>query len=243
MKKITFKNGLWINNFDSYAEAVHFVNNRIVDGKSYILNFLYFSCFVIQEKNLLYHNAIINSDYLFLDGIGMNLYTRIVYNMKDILNLNGTDLIPKVLDKLNIENSKTSIALYGSKNSVIEKTHKIFKNKYENLNFYYYTNGYEPADLSKLKRKSTFLIGLGTPKQELFVQENYEFFRKKEITVITVGGLFDFVSGNTKRAPKWVRNANLEWAYRLLKDYQKHLNKNIRNLTIIRFILRDLIFK
>jgi N-acetylglucosaminyldiphosphoundecaprenol N-acetyl-beta-D-mannosaminyltransferase len=243
MEKIIFNNGLWINNFKSYSEAVSFVTNRILDDKSYILNFLYFSCFVIQEKNFRYRNAINNSDFLFLDGIGMHLYTRIVYKMKAILNLNGTDLIPKVLEKLNGKNSKAAIALYGAKNSVIEKAHYILKNKYENLNFYYYSNGYVPAVLEELKEKSTLLIGLGTPKQEIFVQENYELFKKKKITTISVGGLFDFVGGNVKRAPKWVRNINMEWAYRMLKNPLRHFDKNIRNLTIIKFILRDLIFK
>ncbi len=243
MKKIIFNNGLWINNFKSYSEAVDFVANRILDAKSYIFNFLYFSCFVIQEKNFQYRNAINKSDFLFLDGIGMHLYTRTVYKIKDIINLNGTDLIPKVLEQLNNETSQTAIALYGAKNRVIEKTHNIFKNKYKNLNFYYFSNGYVRPDLDELKEKSTLLVGLGTPKQEIFVQKNYDLFKMKDITTISVGGLFDFVSGNAKRAPKWVRNVNLEWAYRMFKNPQKHLNKNIRNLAIIKFILRDLLFK
>ena len=243
MKKIIFNNGLWINNFESYSEAVDFVANRILDGRSYIFNFLYFSCFVIQEKDFQYRNAINKSDFLFLDGIGMQLYTRAVYKIKDILNLNGTDLVPKVLEQLNTQTPETAIALYGAKNRVIEKTHYIFKKKYENINFYYYSNGYMPLVLDELKEKSTLLIGLGTPKQEMFVQENYELFKKKGITTISVGGLFDFVSGYAKRAPSWVRNVNLEWAYRMFRNPKQHFDKNIRNLTIIKFLLRDLLFK
>jgi exopolysaccharide biosynthesis WecB/TagA/CpsF family protein len=148
-----------------------------------------------------------------------------------------------VLEQLNIQNTKTEIALYGAEARVIEKTYHILKNQYKNLDFYYCSNGYVSPDLGKLKEKSTLLIGLGTPKQELFVQANSEFFKKKAITAISVGGLFDFISGNAKRAPQWVRNVNIEWAYRMLKDPRKHLMKNIRNLTIIKFILRDLIFK
>jgi exopolysaccharide biosynthesis WecB/TagA/CpsF family protein len=243
MKKINFNNGLWINNFKSYSEAVNFVTGKIRDDKSYILNFLYFSCFVIQENNMQYRNAINNSDFLFLDGIGMLLYTRMVYKLKNLLNLNGTDFIPKVLEQLNRENSKTAIALYGGKSTVIEKTHDLFKKKYENLNFYYHSNGYVSIDLDKLREKSMLLIGLGTPKQELFQQENYSFFKRKEITAVSVGGLFDFISGDAQRAPRWVRNINLEWAYRMLKNPRQHLDKNIRNLKIIKYIVRDLILK
>ena len=31
----------------------------------------------------------------------------------------------------------------------------------------------------------------------------------------TSGGLFDFLSGKNPRAPGWMQNAGLEWAYRI----------------------------
>lgn len=33
-----------------------------------------------------------------------------------------------------------------------------------------------------------------------------------------VGGLFDFYSGTTKRAPAWVREIGFEWIYRILQE-------------------------
>ncbi|MBM4397622.1 MAG: WecB/TagA/CpsF family glycosyltransferase, partial [Deltaproteobacteria bacterium] len=33
-----------------------------------------------------------------------------------------------------------------------------------------------------------------------------------------VGGLFDFYSGRIPRAPRWVRAASMEWAYRLVRE-------------------------
>ena len=37
----------------------------------------------------------------------------------------------------------------------------------------------------------------------------------------TSGGLFDFLSGKNPRAPSWMQNAGLEWAYRIYVEPQR----------------------
>ena len=44
------------------------------------------------------------------------------------------------------------------------------------------------------------LVGLGAPKQEKWIYENLRFTGAK--AAIGVGGSFDVMAGNTKRAPK-----------------------------------------
>ena len=239
MNKIRFVDGLWINDFSSYEEAINFVALRLVEKKSYFINFMYFPNFVLQKRLESYHRALVNSDYIFLDGIGMTVYTRIVYNERNILNLNGTDLLPSVLDMLNKNHHHVSIALYGSTNEVIRKTSNVLSDKYRHVNFYYFQNGYEDLNFSRLKPGSTLLIGLGTPKQECFVFENRDFFRKNSITAITVGGLFDFIGGYEKRTPNWLRSIKLEWACRTLQHPGKHIRKIRRDLMFLNILIRD----
>jgi len=239
MNRLNLANGLWINTLPSYQDVINFVVDKIEDEKSHFFNFLYFSNFVLQEKLESYHKALLNSDYILLDGIGMILYVKLIYKQKKILNLNGTDLLPQILDKLDKNYRGTYIALYGSAIDVIRNTYDILKNRYRQLEFYYYQDGYQPLDYAKLEEGSTLLVGLGTPKQENFVFENREIFRNKNITVITVGGLFDFISGHTKRAPGWIRTIRIEWAYRTLQEPKKHYQKTIRNLLFLYIIFRD----
>lgn len=33
-----------------------------------------------------------------------------------------------------------------------------------------------------------------------------------------VGGLFDFYSGNVRRAPRWMREIGIEWIYRIMQE-------------------------
>ena len=59
-------------------------------------------------------------------------------------------------------------------------------------------------------------VGLGFPKQERFVADNLS---KLDVPVkIAVGGSFDVLSGMIQRAPKWMQNLGLEWAWRLIQE-------------------------
>jgi N-acetylglucosaminyldiphosphoundecaprenol N-acetyl-beta-D-mannosaminyltransferase len=65
------------------------------------------------------------------------------------------------------------------------------------------------------KRIRILFVALGFPKQEYFINQ-----LKLEIPLIlmSVGGAFDYISGNTPRAPLWMRERGLEWLYRLIKE-------------------------
>ena len=59
-------------------------------------------------------------------------------------------------------------------------------------------------------------IGLGCPKQELWMAQHVE--RVPGAIMIGVGAAFDFLSGRISRAPRWMRNNGLEWLHRLLTE-------------------------
>ncbi len=58
-------------------------------------------------------------------------------------------------------------------------------------------------------------IGLGAPKQEIWMSEHQGRING---LMIGVGAGFDYYAGNIKRAPLWMQNHNLEWLYRLIQD-------------------------
>jgi N-acetylglucosaminyldiphosphoundecaprenol N-acetyl-beta-D-mannosaminyltransferase len=55
-------------------------------------------------------------------------------------------------------------------------------------------------------------VGLGTPKQDLWLRANAE--RLAPALGVGVGAAFDFVAGDLRRAPLWMRHAGLEWLHR-----------------------------
>ena len=72
-------------------------------------------------------------------------------------------------------------------------------------------------------------IGLGAPKQEIWMAEHQG---KIDGLMIGVGAGFDYYAGNIERAPDWMQNSNLEWVYRLIQDprrlFHRYLHTNMR---------------
>ena len=72
-------------------------------------------------------------------------------------------------------------------------------------------------------------IGLGAPKQELWMAEHQG---KIKGFMVGVGAGFDYFAGNIKRAPEWMQKCNLEWVYRLIQDprrlFSRYLHTNMK---------------
>lgn len=59
-------------------------------------------------------------------------------------------------------------------------------------------------------------VGLGTPKQELWMMGNVG--KIEAAAMLGVGAAFDFLSGTKPQAPRWIRQSGFEWAYRLASE-------------------------
>jgi N-acetylglucosaminyldiphosphoundecaprenol N-acetyl-beta-D-mannosaminyltransferase len=71
------------------------------------------------------------------------------------------------------------------------------------------------ADVSRAKADA-LLVAIGSPRQELWIAEN---IGRLEVNVaVAEGGSFSFISGATRRAPRWMRRSGLEWLFRLLRQ-------------------------
>jgi UDP-N-acetyl-D-mannosaminuronic acid transferase (WecB/TagA/CpsF family) len=57
---------------------------------------------------------------------------------------------------------------------------------------------------------------MGIPKQELWLATSLGATGTR--LGFAVGALFEFVTGNARRAPAWVRAIKLEWAHRLIQE-------------------------
>lgn len=74
----------------------------------------------------------------------------------------------------------------------------------------------ESLDRLRLAAPQLLLVGLGSPKQELFID------RVRDTLPGTVGlacgAVIDFLAGRIPRAPTWMARVGLEWAYRLGRE-------------------------
>jgi N-acetylglucosaminyldiphosphoundecaprenol N-acetyl-beta-D-mannosaminyltransferase len=65
-------------------------------------------------------------------------------------------------------------------------------------------------------RPHVLLVAFGAPNQELWIDR---VGRRIQVPVsIGVGGSFDYLTGRVPRAPRWMRRARMEWAFRLVRQ-------------------------
>jgi N-acetylglucosaminyldiphosphoundecaprenol N-acetyl-beta-D-mannosaminyltransferase len=95
----------------------------------------------------------------------------------------------------------------------------------------------EDADVVRRINKSgagLVFVGLGCPKQELWMAEHKG---RIHAVMIGVGAAFDFHSGKVQRAPHWMQDLGLEWLSRLIREprrlWRRYLVTNSIFLTYI----------
>ena len=101
----------------------------------------------------------------------------------------------------------------GSQPKVIEKAARKVKQEYPDLNLVGFVDGYtsEIEQLARLQnmRADVLLVGMGMPKQELWIARNQ---KDLPFSVFLSGGaVFDYLSEEISRAPQWMRNRGLEY--------------------------------
>jgi N-acetylglucosaminyldiphosphoundecaprenol N-acetyl-beta-D-mannosaminyltransferase len=69
---------------------------------------------------------------------------------------------------------------------------------------------------AKDARPDLVLVGLGPPKQELWIDRAADAVRPA--VAFGIGAGLDFLAGRYKRAPRWMARVGLEWAFRLLQE-------------------------
>ncbi len=76
----------------------------------------------------------------------------------------------------------------------------------------------EPAFKARLQQLQPrlILVGLGVPRQEFWIRENRHLC--PDAIWVGVGGSFDIWSGKKRRAPVWLQQMQMEWAYRLYQE-------------------------
>lgn len=71
------------------------------------------------------------------------------------------------------------------------------------------------------------VVGLGAPKQELWVHANQDRLRAK--VALCVGATIDFLAGEKARAPRWLQRLGLEWLHRMLSDPKRLVKRYARD--------------
>jgi N-acetylglucosaminyldiphosphoundecaprenol N-acetyl-beta-D-mannosaminyltransferase len=155
------------------------------------------------------------------DGAGVVLYLRSLGHR--VNRCPGIELAESLVQWA--ETQHKSLFLVGGAEGITAAVAHRWQSQYPDINILGTQHGFFLQDPSQTDALLTqleklqpdiILVGLGVPRQEFWIDEQRRLCPKS--VWIGVGGSFDVWSGTKERAPRWLRENNLEWSYRLYKE-------------------------
>jgi N-acetylglucosaminyldiphosphoundecaprenol N-acetyl-beta-D-mannosaminyltransferase len=143
----------------------------------------------------------------------------------------GADLVPKVLGEA--ANAGSRVFLLGGEDGVAAIAAARLLERYPGI---VVAGTYEPPraaikDMNNAEilarideaKPDLLLVAFGHPKQECWIDMHRE--RLPVSVAIGVGCVFDLIAGRSRRAPRWMQRAGLEWAYRAAREPRRLLGR------------------
>lgn len=157
------------------------------------------------------------------DGVGISWAVKYLYN-KSVDRITGSDSLEricKVCARLN-----QSVFFYGAAPGIAVKAAAILMGRNPGLQVEGVYSPEKPdihferlpkTTQDQLQHASVVFVALGAPSQEMWIHENLHRLARCKL-IIGIGGSFDFIAGNRKRAPVLFRKCGMEWMYRLYQE-------------------------
>ena len=189
------------------------------------------------REDAAYAAAVNGAKLVLADGVGDLCAARILGTPLPG-RVAGADLVPRLLARLAERGG--SVFLYGARPGVAERAGESLQSACPGLRIAGTENGYisdETALFAALEQEKPdlLLLGLGAPRQELWMAENRQ---RTPAVMIGVGGLLDVFAGDIPRAPEAWQRLGLEWLYRLLRE-PRRFKRVIRLPKILLLALRE----
>ncbi len=198
-------------------QAMDKIGEFIASGQSHQIVTANAEIIYQASRNEKMRNVINNAQMVTADGSGVIWASRQLGEPLEE-RVTGIDLVNSICERSAAD--KWKIYILGSAPGVAATAAVNIRDKFPGCNIvgthHGYFNGKEEkqilAELKQLKPDVLF-VALGAPKQEYWIADH---LADLGIPVgMGIGGSMDVLSGNVKRAPKWMQKMSLEWLYRI----------------------------
>lgn len=202
------------------SESIARIVGYLDEPRPRLVSFVNADCINRAARTPEYHRILQSANLVLGDGVGVRLFSRLVGEpLRE--NVNGTDLFPRLCAAL--EGTPHSIYLLGGRPGVAAAVATWIETRHSECRIAGFHHGYfsdeqEPEVIEGIRRSGAhvLLVAMGAPGQEVWLKDHLAETGAR--VGIGVGGLFDFFSGRIPRAPQWMREAGLEWVYRLSQE-------------------------
>lgn len=183
--------------------------------------------------------ALWNASLVVRDGSGMAILLKAL-NRAPGLNLNGTDLIPKIIARYN----GRPIALLGTCQPYLDKAADKVTQTLAPASRVTQLDGFQPNGAylawAREQRPALIVLGMGMPKQEqvaALLRDELDY----PCLIVCGGAIIDFLGDRITRAPGWMRRLGVEWLYRLMLEPRRLFERYVLGNPV--FLLRAMHFR
>lgn len=153
----------------------------------------------------------------------------------------GADLLPDLLDAAAAAGESLRVYLFGAGPGVAERAAMRIKSRWPNVTIVgtacpplgFERDAAEDArhiEAINAAAPDVLAIGLGAPKQELWVHRHQQDLNVK--VALCIGATIDFLAGEKPRAPVWMRRSGLEWLHRLGSEPRRLFRRYAKDATV-----------
>ena len=195
---------------------------------------------VLMQTDEELKKSVIEADIINADGQAIVWAANLLGN-KLPERVSGIDLMEELV-KLSYKKGYKCF-FFGASELVVNKLVNIYKGKYSENIIAGYRNGfYDSSQEEEIANKiadsgaDMLFVAITSPKKEIFINR----YKKKLSNVnfiMGVGGSFDVISGEIKRAPVFMQKMGLEWFYRFIQEpkrmWRRYLIGNLKFVILI----------
>ena len=211
--------GIKVDNVDE-DEAISMVDKWIDGPAAAYIAVVNAAKLVSAGRNSELRQALIGADLVTADGMSVVWASRLLGSpLKE--RVTGIDMFERLIG--HAERRGSSVYLLGGRDEAVGRIVTRFRREYPNLKVAGYRNGYFAAAeadevVERIRRSGAELlfVAMGSPRQEIWIASNLAATGAR--FALGVGGAFDHLSGLSRRAPRWMQQAGMEWLYRLLSE-------------------------
>lgn len=201
--------GVGFNNLTETEVLEYIVKNLQKQEKKYYIVTPNPELLVIADNDKDYKRVLNGAKLALPDGVGIIIAGQLLGKTfkQRITGVDFMEMLCKEVSKRPI-----TVSFLGAGPNVAVKTSDCLQKKYPGLKVGWVAQ--EWSEELKNKKTDILFVAFGSPKQEIWIAEHINELPVK--IAVGVGGAFDFVSGNVRRAPWFLRRLGLEWLFRLM---------------------------
>jgi N-acetylglucosaminyldiphosphoundecaprenol N-acetyl-beta-D-mannosaminyltransferase len=161
----------------------------------------------------------------------------------------GSDLAPALFKSATRGASPLRVFLLGAAPGVAERAAANITQRWSNIEIVGTMSppmGFEKDDTENERilaavaavKPDLVVLGLGAPKQELWIHAHADRLEAK--VALCIGATIDFLAGEKRRAPRWMRRVGLEWFHRLSSEPGRLAKRYLRDAWVFpQLVWRD----